>query len=95
MAETCDRIAVMHEGRIVEAGKVEDVFRGDPADKKWARHAVTYHYSEWSVPPDWKQALVDDPHLRNGLNIAFGKVTCQPVAEALGYAYVEPALVMG
>jgi alanine dehydrogenase len=23
----------------------------------------------------WKQALADDPHLRNGLNIAFGKVT--------------------
>ena len=42
----------------------------------------------------WKQALADDPHLRNGLNIAFGKVTCQPVAEALGYAYVEPAAVM-
>jgi alanine dehydrogenase len=36
----------------------------------------------------WKQALRDDAHLRNGLNIAFGKVTCQPVAEALGYAFV-------
>jgi alanine dehydrogenase len=31
----------------------------------------------------------------NGLNVAFGKVTCQPVAEALGYAFVEPAAVMG
>ena len=38
----------------------------------------------------WKQALADDPHLRNGLNVAFGKVTCKPVAEALGYKYVEP-----
>jgi alanine dehydrogenase len=38
----------------------------------------------------WKQALGDDPHLRNGLNIAFGKVTCEPVAEALGYAWVSP-----
>ena len=27
----------------------------------------------------------------NGLNVAFGKVTCAPVAEALGYAFVEPA----
>ena len=26
--------------------------------------------------------------MRNGLNIAAGKVTCGPVAEALGYAYV-------
>ena len=30
------------------------------------------------------------PYLKNGLNIAFGKVTCQPVAEALGYAFVAP-----
>ena len=40
-------------------------------------------------------ALADDPHLKNGLNVAFGKVTCEPVAEALGYPYVDPAQVMG
>ena len=27
VAETCDRMAVMHDGRIVEEGKVKDVFR--------------------------------------------------------------------
>jgi alanine dehydrogenase len=43
----------------------------------------------------WKAALAADPHLLAGLNIAFGKVTCAPVAEALGYAYVDPAGVMG
>lgn len=42
----------------------------------------------------WQGALRDDAHLRNGLNIAFGKVTCEPVAQALGYAYVEAAAVM-
>jgi len=42
----------------------------------------------------WKVALNDDAHLRNGLNIAFGKVTCEPVAEALGYKYVAPDAVM-
>ena len=36
----------------------------------------------------WKRALADDVHLRNGLNVAIGKVTCAPVAEALGYPYV-------
>lgn len=36
----------------------------------------------------WKRALTEDEHLRNGLNIWNGKVTCRPVAEALGYAYV-------
>jgi len=39
----------------------------------------------------WKRALTDDPHLRDGLNVALGKVTCRPVAEALGYPYVDPA----
>jgi alanine dehydrogenase len=36
----------------------------------------------------WKQALADDPHLRNGLNVANGKVTYKAVAEDLGYSYV-------
>ncbi|MBK7793992.1 MAG: alanine dehydrogenase [Betaproteobacteria bacterium] len=42
----------------------------------------------------WKQALADDPHLRNGLNIAFGKVTCEPVADALGYGFVAPETLL-
>ncbi|MEH6590110.1 MAG: alanine dehydrogenase [Halioglobus sp.] len=35
------------------------------------------------------QALRDDAHLRNGLNVHAGAVTCQAVAQALGYDYVE------
>src|SRR5229473_2986993 len=42
----------------------------------------------------WKKALADDPHLKNGLNVAFGKVTCRPVADALGYEYIEPDSVL-
>ncbi len=38
----------------------------------------------------WKKALSDDKHLLNGLNVWNGKVTNQPVAEALGYAFVSP-----
>jgi len=41
------------------------------------------------------RALVENEHLRNGLNVAFGKVTCQPVAEALGYSFAAPETVMG
>lgn len=37
------------------------------------------------------QALRDDPHLLNGLNVCRGMVTCEAVARDLGYAYV-PAL---
>jgi len=35
------------------------------------------------------QALKDDVHLRNGLNVHGGMITHQAVAEALGYDYVE------
>jgi alanine dehydrogenase len=43
----------------------------------------------------YKQALTDDPHLRNGLNVHRGDVTYREVAEDLGYDYVEPLLSMG
>ncbi len=36
----------------------------------------------------WKKALGDDLHLRQGLNVWAGRITCSPVAEALGYEYV-------
>jgi len=40
------------------------------------------------------QALTDDPHLRNGLNVHRGKITCKEVAVDLGYDYVEPLTAM-
>ncbi|MCC6948198.1 MAG: alanine dehydrogenase [Bradyrhizobiaceae bacterium] len=36
----------------------------------------------------WRQALADDPHLRNGLNLHAGRVTCGPVAEAQALAHM-------
>jgi alanine dehydrogenase len=36
----------------------------------------------------WKQALQDDPHLRNGLNVCNGHLTHQAVAEALKQQYM-------
>ncbi len=38
-----------------------------------------------------KQALLDDPHLLNGLNVHEGKVTYEAVARDLGYPYVPAA----
>lgn len=38
----------------------------------------------------YKKALADDAHLRNGLNVCHGKVTCHPVAKALNLGYVDP-----
>ena len=39
----------------------------------------------------YKQALLDDPHLMNGLNVHEGKVTYEAVARDLGYEYVPAA----
>ncbi len=36
----------------------------------------------------WKRALRFDPHLKAGLNVAFGRVTHEAVAQALGYHYL-------
>ncbi len=42
----------------------------------------------------WKQALKDNPHLKNGLNVANGHVTYEAVANDLGYAYVSADSVL-
>lgn len=42
----------------------------------------------------YERALADDHHLREGLNIFKGSVTCRPVADDLGYEYVSAAEVL-
>jgi alanine dehydrogenase len=39
----------------------------------------------------WKQALKDDVHLRDGLNVHDGRITCKPVADAHALAYAPAA----
>lgn len=41
-----------------------------------------------------KQAMLDDPHLLNGLNVFQGRATYQAVAEALGYDYCPAVEVL-
>ena len=67
---------------------------GVPRTSTFALNNATLPFVLALAEKGWKRALADDPHLKNGLNVAFGKVTCQPVAEALGYAYVPPEAVM-
>ena len=43
----------------------------------------------------WRDALRANPHLRAGLNVALGQVTCEPVAQQLGYAYAPAAQLTG
>jgi alanine dehydrogenase len=42
----------------------------------------------------WRKALTDDVHLRNGLNVHDGLITCKPVAEAHGLEFVSPTAVL-
>jgi len=43
----------------------------------------------------WQQALRDDPHLKQGLNVCQGKVTYQAVAQALSYDWVSADSLLG
>ncbi|MBS1158720.1 MAG: L-alanine dehydrogenase [Proteobacteria bacterium] len=38
----------------------------------------------------YRQALADDPHLRRGLNVHRGRITCAPVAEAQNLPWLSP-----
>jgi alanine dehydrogenase len=43
----------------------------------------------------WREALRADPHLRAGLNVHDGELTCAPVAEAQGLKSVTPESLLG
>ncbi|WP_338849959.1 alanine dehydrogenase [Massilia sp. W12] len=43
----------------------------------------------------WRDALAANPHLKNGLNVAQGKVTYEAVARDLGYQYVSADSLLG
>ncbi|WP_424982843.1 alanine dehydrogenase [Maritalea sp. S77] len=55
----------------------------------YALNNATLHHAVQIANKGWKQALKDDAHLKNGLNVCDGKVTCAPVAHDLGYDYVS------
>ena len=57
----------------------------------YALNNVTLQHALSIADKGWKAALKENPHLRNGLNIASGKVTCKPVADDLGYNYIPAA----
>lgn len=56
----------------------------------FALNNVTLPYALAIADKGVRQALIDDRHLRDGLNVYRGKVTYRAVAEDLGYRY-EPA----
>ena len=60
----------------------------------YALNNVTLPFALAIANKGWQKALADDMHLRNGLNVANGKVTYKAVADDLGYSYVEAAKAM-
>ncbi|MDX8446807.1 alanine dehydrogenase [Mesorhizobium captivum] len=64
-----------------------------PVTSAHALNNATLHHGLQLADKGLK-ALVDDHHLRNGLNVHRGKITNRAVAEALGYEMVEPKAVL-
>jgi alanine dehydrogenase len=54
----------------------------------YALNNVTLPHALAIADLGWREALSRNLNLRNGLNVWNGRITCEPVARALGYDYV-------
>ena len=61
----------------------------------FALNSVTLPFTLALADKGWKQALIQDPHLRDGLNVCEGELTCEPVAEAHGLPYTSAESLLG
>ncbi|MEG2942037.1 MAG: alanine dehydrogenase [Thermomonas sp.] len=61
----------------------------------FALNSVTLPFTLALADKGWREALAQDPYLRDGLNVCEGKLTCEPVAEAHGLAYTSAESVLG
>jgi len=58
-----------------------------PRTSTYALNNATLPYALAIANKGYRQALLDEPHLRNGLNIIHGKVSHKEIAHHLGYNY--------
>ena len=61
----------------------------------FALNNVTLPFAIALANNGWKKALAQDVHLRNGLIVSEGQVTCEPVAQAHGLPYVTAESAIG
>lgn len=61
----------------------------------FALNSVTLPFILALADKGWRDALAQDPHLRNGLNVCEGKLTCAPVAQAHGLPYTPAETMLG
>jgi len=57
----------------------------------YALNAATLSHGKRIARHGWKQALANDPHLLNGLNVCHGKLTYAAVGEAQGLSVTDAA----
>lgn len=55
----------------------------------YALNNVTLPHAMNIASKGWQQAIRDDVHLREGLNVCAGKTTCEPVAKEFGLDYTK------
>ncbi len=67
---------------------------GVPRTSTFALNNVTLPHVLTLADKGYRQALLDDPHLRAGLNVYRGKVTHPEVADDLGYDFTDPLQAM-
>jgi alanine dehydrogenase len=68
---------------------------GVPRTSTYALNNVTLPHVLVLADKGYHQALKEDRHLRDGLNVHEGKITCREVARDLGYNYVDPETALG
>ena len=64
-----------------------------PVTSAHALNNATLHYG-LQLADHGLKAILDDKHLRNGLNVHKGRITNAAVAEALGYDMAEPQAIL-
>jgi alanine dehydrogenase len=65
-----------------------------PRTSTYALNNATLPFTLALADKGWRRALADDPHLKNGLNVAAGKVTYSAVANALNLDYTAADAVI-
>jgi alanine dehydrogenase len=65
-----------------------------PRTSTYALNNATLPFTLALADKGWRKALHDDPHLKNGLNVAAGQVTHKAVAKALNLGYTPADAVI-
>jgi alanine dehydrogenase len=66
-----------------------------PNTSTYALTNVTLPYAVALADKGWQQALIDDVHLRHGLNVHAGHVTYAAVAKDLSLDYRSAETILG